>query len=319
MNRATLVRLFGLVAGVSLVASCDTATTTGTQASPSSGGTTGSTSTSGSTANANGLTISVDSPVVGTLVNVGDSVFVRLHLHGNKALKSATVQAFTVQGSVDLGTYTLTPRYTQIAIPVSGAFRSGLLDTTVRRYLQPASKDTSLDSLVILVTASDNSNGVDTATRTVLLVSGPKVNIVAPSNGDSVPAGVGITVSSRAQSANGVGRIDIRVQGQSNWPTKLDTTISQVYSNGPQDVTFTTTARIPLNAPVHGQITVTSIATDANRQPGSSAPVLAFVRPASSAQPRVTQIVPAKTEFADSISVSATGDAITTLGVVVRD
>ena len=32
-------------------------------------------------------------------------------------------------------------------------------------------------------------------------------------------------------SRNGVGRIDIRVQGEANWPTKLDTTISQTYSD----------------------------------------------------------------------------------------
>ena len=320
MTRATLVRLAGLAAGVAIVASCDTTATTGTQVSTSPSGTGGTSPSSGATSSGNGPQITIDSPTVGTLVNVGDSVFVRVHLHSDKTLKSASMQGFTAKGSVDLGTFTLTPRYGLLSVPVSGQFRSGLKDTTVRRYLKPLSAaDTSLDSLLVVVSAIDGSNGADTASRTVLIVAGPKVTIVAPVNGDSVPAGVGISVSSRAQSGNGVGRIDVRVQGEANWPTKLDTTISQVYANGPRDITFTTTARIPINAPVRGKITITSTSVDANRQPGSAAPVVAFVRPASSAQPRVIQTVPPKSEFADSVTVSATGDAITLLGVIVRD
>src|SRR5262249_36299422 len=73
------------------------------------------------------------------------------------------------------------------------------------------------------------------------------------------------------------------------------------------------------NAPIRGKITVTSTSTDANRQPGSAAPVVAFVRAAGAAQPRVTQVVPAKSEYSDSVMVNATGDAITTLGLVIRD
>lgn len=311
MNRATLVRLAGLASGVALVASCDTtATTTTSFTSPS-----GNSSSSGS-----GPQITIDSPTVGTLINVGDSVYVRVHLHSSTALKSATIQGFKAKGSIDLGTFSLTPRYGLLSVPNAGSFRSGLKDTTVRRYLQPISAaDTSVDSLVVLVTAVDSVGAADSARTTVFLVAGPSVSILAPTNGDSVPAGVGITVSSRAQSGNGVGRVDIRVQGESNWPTKLDTTISQVYSNSPRDVTFSTTARIPANAPIRGRVTITSTAVDANRQPGSGPPVLVFVRSANTAQPRVVQTVPPKIEFADSVTVSATGDAITTLGVIVRD
>jgi hypothetical protein len=312
MTRATLARLAGLTAGVVMIASCDTTATTGSQITVSSN--------NSSNPNSKGPQISIDSPTVGTLVNVGDSVFVRVHLHHDKSIRSATMQGFTDRGSIDLGTFTQTPRYALLNIPAVGSFRSGLKDTTVRRYLKPISAaDTSVDSLVVVVTAIDTVGAADTVRATVFLVAGPKVTIIAPTNGDSVPAGVGITVSSRAQSGNGVGRIDIRVQGESSWPTKLDTTISQVFSNNPRDITFSTTARIPANAPVHGRVTITSTSIDANRQPGSGAPVLVFVRSANTAQPRVTQSVAAKTEFADSVTVSATGDAITTLGVIVRD
>jgi Bacterial Ig domain len=316
MTRATLVRLAGLAAGVAFVASCDTAATATQQIT----GTTTTSSSSSSGSSAAGPQITIDSPTVGTLINVGDSLFVRVHLHHTLSIKTATIAGFTAKGSVDLGTFSLTPRYTQLAVPVAGSFRAGLRDTIVRRYLQPISAaDTSVDSLVVLVTATDSLGAADTARTSVQIVAGPRVTIVAPSNGDSIPAGVGISVGARATSGNGVGRIDIRVQGETNWPTKLDTTVSQVYSDGPRDVTFTGNARIPINAPIHGKITVTATSVDANRQPGSSPAVVAYVRSASSAQPRVVQTVAPKTEFADSIPVSATGDAITLLGVIVRD
>ncbi len=319
MNRATLVRLAGLAAGVAIVASCDTTTPAGSGINVSSNGTTGS-SSSGSNTSGQGPTIGIDSPVVGTLINVGDSLFVRVHLHSEKGLKSATMQGLTAKGSVDLGTFSLTPRYGLLSVPNGGAFRTGLKDTTVRRYLKQTNPaDTTVDSLVVVVGATDLTGAADTAMRSVFIVAGPKVTIVAPNNGDSVPAGVGISVSARAQSGNGVGRIDIRVQGEANWPTKLDTTISQVYSNGPRDVTFSTTARVPINAPIRGKITVSATSLDGNRQPGGGPPVVAFVRSASTAQPRVTQVVPPKIELIDSVTVSATGDGIAILGVIIRD
>ena len=69
-------------------------------------------------------------------------------------------------------------------------------------------------------------------------MAGPNVKIISPTNGDSIPAGVGLSVGARSQSPSGVGRIDIRVKGESNWPTKLDTTYTQIYNNSPRDVTF---------------------------------------------------------------------------------
>ena len=151
MNRATLVRLAGLAAGVAIVASCDTTAPAGSGINVSSNGNTGS-STSGSNTSGNGPTIAIDSPIVGTLINVGDSVYVRVHLHSDKGLKSATMQGLTAKGSVDLGTFSLTPRYGLLSVPNGGAFRTGLKDTTVRRYLKQTNPaDTTVDSLVVVV------------------------------------------------------------------------------------------------------------------------------------------------------------------------
>jgi hypothetical protein len=310
--RSVFVRLTALAAAVVVVASCDTRLPTATSV-----GNTPSTSTSSSTGKPS---VVIDSPLVGTLINTGDSVLVSVRLHGTKALRSAVLNGVTEKGSVDLGTFTTTPRYKGIAIPASGAFRAGLHDTTVRRYLQPINPaDTALDSLIIVAIATDSVGVADTATRRIDIVAGPTVRVVSPTNGDSVPAGVGLSVGARSQSPSGVGRIDIRVQGEKNWPTKFDTTFSQVYTASPRDITFNAIARIPIDAPLRGRVTITATSVDVSRQPGSSPPVTVYVRGASTAQPRVTQTVLVKSEALDSVNVRATGEGITTLGLIIRD
>jgi hypothetical protein len=310
--RSNLIRLAALAVGVVIVASCDTRLPSEQQFGSGS-----SSSTSNTTKKP---TIAIDSPVTGTLINLGDSVLVSVHLHDDKALKSATISGVTQRGSVDLGTFAQTVRYKSTLIPLNGAFRSGLRDTTVRRYLQPVSKaDSTLDSLVIVVTALDSVGAADTATRRINIVAGPRVTIVSPTNNDSIPAGVGLSVGARAQHVDGIGRIDIRVQGESNWPTKFDTTLTQVYTDAPRDVTFSSVARIPANAPIRGRVTISVTAVDVNRQPGSASPIAVFVRSASLAQPRVTQTVATKNEYSDSVNVRATGDGIATLGLLIRD
>lgn len=311
--RSTLIRLAALTAGVVLVASCDTRLPTST--SPGGPGT----NTKG--VNANKPTITIDTPTVGTLINAGDSIFVSMHLHDTKsALTTASLVGMTESGALNLGTFSATPRYKAIAIPLSGKFRPGLRDTTIRRYLMPVdTTDLSVDSLVIIATATDSLGNADTASVRINLVTGPKVTIVSPTNGDSVPAGVGLSVAARAVQLSGVGRITIRVQGEANWPTKLDTTLVQTYNTAPQDITFSTVARIPADAPVGGRVTVTATALDVGQNPGSAAPVVVFVRSVNTAQPRVTQSVPPRAEFNDSVNVKATGDGIAIVGLIIRD
>ena len=312
MIRSTWTRVAAIAAGVMAVASCDTRMSGVTQ--PGS-------STSSSKTGAKGPTIAIDSPTAGALVNLGDSVFVSVHLHGDRPLKSMVISGVTQTGSVDLGTFAQKPRYVTTDVPVTGTFRAGLRDTTIRRYLQPRIPlDTTLDSLVVFVTALDSTNVADTAQVAVHIVAGPKVNILAPSNGDSIPAGVGLSVSARAQHGDGISRIDIRAQGDANWPTKLDTTISQVYQTAPRDITFSGVIRVPANAPIRGRILITATSVDMDREPGSAAPVAIYVRGSSaSAQPRVTQVVAPKSEYTDSVSVSATGDGIALVGLILRD
>lgn len=314
--RSNLFRLAVLATGVAIVASCDARLPTTPLTVTGGTGGTGSTNTK----NGSAPTIVIDSPTAGTLVNIGDSILVTVRLHDNLGLRNTIITGVTQKGSVDLGTFSESPKYKPVAVPAGGNFRTGLRDTTVRRYLQPlTANDTTLDSLIIRVVATDSLNLSDTAQVRVNLVAGPQVAVTSPINGDSIPGGVGLSVAARATHPDGINRIDIRVRGESTWPTKLDTTITQIYTTAPRDVVFSGVVRIPANAPIRSKITITATAVDVNRQPGASSPVTAFVRSTAAAVPRVTQIVPPKTEFADSVTVTATGDGITAVGVLIRD
>ncbi len=319
--KPSLVRLLALGVCIGAVMSCDSTPMSAPLSSSASG--TSTSGSSGSSTNSGPLpSVTIDTPSTGALVNIGDSVLVSMHLHDNTALASLTVTGYTETGDINLGTFARKVRYTTITAPSGGlTFRSGLRDTVIRRYLQPATPiDSSVDSLVIVAVVKNASGGVDSTLETVNVVSGPNLTITAPAPGDSVPAGVSMTAAVHATSSIGVSRLSLRVQGESNWPTKLDTTITQTYSlPNNRDVTLNATVSIPSNAPIRGKITVSASASDINSQPGTAGVVLAYVRSGNNAEPRVYQVVPPRLETSDSIIVQANGDGIVALGFVVLD
>src|SRR5262245_39863169 len=105
--KPTLVRLAALAGAVLVVVSCDTRMPTAltVPSGPSTPGNPTQTSTGPKP------TVTVDSPLVGALVNVGDSILVTFRLQDQKALKSATITGVMEKGSIDLGTYQQVPRY----------------------------------------------------------------------------------------------------------------------------------------------------------------------------------------------------------------
>ena len=310
MNRTFLFRLAAVLGGVAIVASCDSRLAT----APITG--TGSNNNSGVKA----PVISVDTPVTGSLVNIGDSVLVVVRLHGENSLSTLTLEGLKITGSAELGTRVETQRYPKVTIPATGTFRPGLHDTTIRRYLRPATPvDSSLDSLIIRTVVLDSIGGIDTVDRRTDLVSGPKVTITAPASGDSTPAGIGLSISATAEHPDGVGKTLIRFQGESGWPTKLDTTITATVNGSPRTFNFSGVAPIPANAPLRGKVTVTVSAVSVNGRPGNAPTIVLFVRSATNAQPLVTQVVGPRLEISDSVTVSARGDGIRSLGYVARD
>lgn len=315
MRRSILVRLAGLTAGVAIVASCDTRVSTSPIVTGSTGGTGSSSNTGGK-----GPTVTIDTPTVNSLANIGDSILVVMRLHDDKALKTASVVGLKLTGSADLGTLTQTVRYPAITIPATGVFRAGLRDTVIRRYLKPSTAgDTTVDSLVIAAIATDSAGITDTTKRRIDLVAGPRVILSAPASGDSTPAGIGLTAIATADHPDGISNVKIRFQGEVSWPTKFDTTISQSIIGAPRSVTVSGIARVPIDAPVRGRVTVTATASSVTGRPSNMPVAVVYVRAASAAQPVVNQNVDARLELTDSVSITARGDGIRAIGLVARD
>lgn len=263
--------------------------------------------------------IVIDTPLVNTQVNVGDSIFVRVSATGGNALTNIELVALAVTGVKDLGTYAETPRYKTINVPF--ATGAGVHDTIIRRYLQPIDpNNTTLDSLIVQAIVTDSTGLKDTARVRAAIVSGPHVVIESPVPNDSVTPGVAVGVQVHATDADGIVQVQVRVKGDPTWPTKLDTLITQVFGGSERDLVFNTAAIVPLNAPGRSKITISATATDGNRQPGASAPVTIFVRSAASVSaPLVTQSVPPRSERTDTVTVTANGAGIVAVGIVVRD
>ena len=322
--RSVHYRLAALAGAIAIILSCDSGSPTEPVAfggTPAGSGTGGTTTGKGGT-DITKPTVTIDTPSTGLLVNTGDSILIVAKLHDDKALAGVELTGLTYKGSAALGTLVKTVRYGRVLAPSGGdIFRAGLRDTVVRRYLKPAVPvDTSLDSLVIQAVVFDSAGNTDTVLKRVNIVAGPRVTLLSPAAGDSVPAGVGLSINARATSNEGVASLIIHVVGESNWPTKLDTTLKSAFTGAnTREVNVSGTVRVPLDAPIRGRITVTTEAMDINRQPGATAPLVVIVRSGSSAQPRVTQEVLSRSEITDSVIVSAAGDGIRIVGFVVSD
>ena len=321
--RHSLARLAAVVSSVALIVSCDAGPTVGKFGNGGAGGPTGTapvTPPAPGSVDTNAPFLVVDTPFTGQLVNVGDSILVVTRILDDRQVGGFTITGFKETGDPALGTFSRTVRYGPLSVPPGGSFAAGLTDTTVRRYLQPALPvDTTVGPMVIMVVGRDGSGNVDTVTRTVQLVTGPRVAITSPISGDSVPRGIAMAVTVRVTHNDGIGRIRITANGENTWPTALNDTVTQVYITGPRDTVLTALIPIPANAPLRGRITVGASAIDVNGNPGSTAPVLVFVRDVGTLSPRVFQTVPPRIEYTDSISVTANGDGIVTMGLIIRD
>jgi len=315
--RSNFLRLTALVAAFAAAAACDSHTAT----SPFGG--TGTLGGSGGVSGEDKLPplVTIDTPSTGTLINVGDSVLVAVHLKDAGGLASVEMKGVSIRGSVDLGNAVVVERLAAVVAPPSGTFRAGLRDTVIRRYLKPkAPIDTVQDSIVILAVGKDIAGNVDTARTRVNVVSGPKVVTLTPLPGDSVRPGAVVRITVRATHSDDIARLGVRVQGESNWTTPLDVRMDTTLRSSTRDVSYTASVLIPANAPGRGRITVTPYAFDVNQVPGSATPIQIYVQAGPAPLPRVTQVVPARAEVTDTIVISAGGgDGIRAIGFEVRD
>ena len=114
---------------------------------------------------------------------------------------------------------------------------------------------------------TDTAGNVDTVSKRVNIVAGPKVTVLTPIGGDSVPAGVALTLSVRATHPDGVASITINVQSQGAWPTPVNYSTTGNFPLGPKDTTWSGSFTVPLNAPVGGRLLFTASGIVEDRRP----------------------------------------------------
>jgi len=264
--------------------------------------------------------VTILAPLVGDKVNVGDSLYVQVKLHDNIALSRVTLGAGTPRGSVANADARVDVRYDSIKVPEAGPFPNGTRDVTLYRYLkvkQPV--DTLLDSLVVWAKVLDQQQNSDSSAVVVYLVSGPKVTFIAPVLGSQATPNSGLTVTIKATHPIGVTKLGFHIQGESTWPTKLDMRDSALYNPALKSVIFTSTVAIPADAPQNGTITITPISVSQDGQPGSSTPMIVTVSTSTPPAPLVQQTVPPRLETTDSVTISASGNALTYVGFELTD
>jgi hypothetical protein len=311
MKRAHGIVLLSVLTAVVLVAACDQHV----PLTPNIGGGGGS-----SSGNKGAPAVSIDT-LQPNPVNIGDSIYMVVHVRDDSSIASVTLLGLTVHGDVNLGTLSVSNRYNPISV---GGFRAGLRDTVIRRYIHPATPiDTTLDSLVVVANATDNSGNIGSDTVIVRVVTGPKVSFITPLPTTQVFAGGDMGVTVHATHPDGVQSVTISVTsntGTPTWPTPISKTVTGNFPAFPKDTTYSTTVTVPPTAPVGGRLTFTASGIDVNGKPGSIATLTLTVKGIDTVPPLVTQVLAPRIELNDSVQISTSGSSATViLGVIVKD
>ncbi len=205
-------------------------------------------------------TVTIESPRGDSLSArpVGDSVFVQAHVKDNVGVHTVRFYGVAHRGSKDLGTDTVVQRFVEKDITLP----AGVVDTTIMRYIQPTADSTR--EIVQIVVAASDSSGNEAADSAALLVGGPDVQLLDVTNGQSVQAGLNLTVRVRAQDPLGINRIGLAVTGA------FSTTIEKSVNPAADSIVLDTVIAIPSSA--RGAISVTASARNSLDVTGQDGP-----------------------------------------------
>ena len=201
-------------------------------------------------------TVVIDTPAVAQLpVNVGDSVYARVHVRDNRGVTQLVLAGTAQRGSAALGTDTAVTRFVSrtVTIPPTA-------DTVITRYLRavvPA--DLTSEVVTITATATDSSGNSAAGTASVRVVGGPRMTLVRPTAGAITSPGRSIVIEVAATSTRGVRLAGWRATGVL---TIQDSAFySPVSGRLPQAVDSAYTIVIPASTPI-GSFTIMPFGLD---------------------------------------------------------
>ena len=265
----------------------------------------------GTVAGAPGVTILL--PTTPLLpVGIGDSVLVQFRASDDKGVVSVDIQGVAQRGDPAVGTDTLVDRFAKrtLALP-------SRLDTTMARYLYTLTTDSTSETVLVIVTATDSSGNKGSDTVTVRMTRGPRVTVDLPTANVVSSVGKSVTIQVTAVDPQGVRVVGWRTTGVL---ARQDSVIL-AGSTLPDTVVFIDTLTIPAATAV-GNLTITGFGVDSVGDPsGTTAGVTIAVVSAASdvTPPLVSYTVASRVEVDDSIYVHATdASGGIRLGFIVR-
>ncbi len=245
-------------------------------------------------------TVTIESPRGDSLSArpVGDSVFVQAHVTDNVGVSTVRFYGVSHRGSKSLGTDSVVQRFEEKDIQLP----AGVVDTTLTRYIQPTG-DTTREMVQIVVEASDSS-GNQSADSAAVLLGGPGVQLLDITDGQSIQAGLNLTVRMRAQDPLGINQVAVSVTGAFN------VTITKAVNPAVDSIVFDTVVAIPSSA--RGAINVSATARNSLNVLGQDGPVAVTVVAGGvgdTIAPRLkeTATAPDRMELQDSVLVEITG------------
>jgi hypothetical protein len=229
---------------------------------------------------------------------LGDSVLVRVRVRDNVGVDSVVFFGFSERGTKELGTDTIVPRFA----PKKVVLPPNTRDTTLTRYLlQLPSTVKELTKIVVVAYDTDANFAADTSR---LILGGPDVSLQNITAGQSIQAGLGLSLRVAARDPQGITQIQLNFTGAFTRQV-----VKQI--TPPSDsVVFDTTVVVP--TAVSGPLSVTAVARNSLDVSAQDGPITVNVVSATQGDTirprvRVTSTSAERMELKDSVTVVVEG------------
>ncbi|TVP58649.1 MAG: hypothetical protein EA351_03285 [Gemmatimonadales bacterium] len=113
--------------------------------------------------------VSIEVPELDQIVEIGDSVFVRVRVQDEHRFQTVRIEGLSYRGDPDLGTAQTVQRFDPWTINLN----QPVADTTLTRYLRTSGGDTTVEPAFVIVTATDLAGNVGADTVRVRLEEDP--------------------------------------------------------------------------------------------------------------------------------------------------
>lgn len=229
---------------------------------------------------------------------LGDSVLVRVRVTDNVGVDSVLFFGIAERGRKELGTDTVVTRFT----PKKVVLPKGTKDTTLTRYLLPVPSTVKELSKIIVVAFDDAKNvGADTSK---LVLGGPDVQLQNIVPGQSIQAGLGLSLRIVARDPQGIIQLQLLFSGA------FTRTVVKPVQPPVDSIVFDTTVVVPNG--VAGALNIAAVARNSLDVSGQDGPITVNIVSATAGdtiRPRVltTATSNERMELKDSITVVVTG------------